>query len=102
MSELTDDLLKVLIQVSGRVAIEPKELRELVAPGARGEKQEQAYNLCDGTRPQADIAKALGLDSGNFSRTLKRWEQLGVLFRLGPDQTPLHLYPLTLNVRDAR
>lgn len=94
MTDQTDDLLRALVNVMGRVAIPPEKLRAIVAPGSRAEKQEKAYNLCDGTRQQADIVKKLGLDPGNFSRTVKRWEELGVLFRVGRDAHLLHLYPL--------
>lgn len=91
MSELTDDLLRVLVRVTGRVAIPPDELRELVGSGP---KQLGAYNLCDGTRRLAEVVKKMGLDSGNFTRTLQRWERIGIAFRVGDDENPLHLYPL--------
>lgn len=94
MSEMTDDLLRALIQVTGKVAIPPDQLRQLVAPKAPGEKQIQAFNLCDGTRSQADIAKATALDKGNFSRAVERWIEFGAVFRVGPDQKLLHIYPL--------
>jgi DNA-binding MarR family transcriptional regulator len=94
MSQRTDDLLRALIQVTARAAIKPEELKALVVSGSRNEKQARAYNLCDGTRAQAEIAKKLQLDSGNFSRTVSRWEQLGILFRVGEDGHLLHLYPL--------
>ena len=61
-----------------------------------GEKQLRAYNLCDGSRTQADIAKELGLDPGNFSKTLTRWIDEGIVIRIGEkrESRPLHVYPL--------
>lgn len=95
MSNRTDDLLRVLIAVTGRAAIPPDELRALVTGGKPNAKQVQAYNLCDGDHAQADIARALTLDRSNFNKMVKRWEQLGIAFRIGEDDNPLHLYPLT-------
>jgi hypothetical protein len=100
VTDQTDDLLKALVNVMGRVAIPPDKLRPMIAPGARAQKQEKAYNLCDGTRQQGEIAKKLNLDRGNFSRTVKRWEELGLLFRVGPNGNLLHLYPLGGNVSE--
>jgi hypothetical protein len=60
------------------------------------EKQRQAYNRCDGTQTQTEIQKELGLDSGNFSRTLARWVDIGIAIRVGSgkDMRPLHVYPI--------
>jgi len=38
--------------------------------------------MCDGTHTQKDIVKELGFDPGNFSRTVKRWETLGILAKI--------------------
>jgi predicted transcriptional regulator len=61
-----------------------------------GEKQLRAFNLCDGTRTQAEIVKELSLDKGNFSRTLGRWIDAGIAIRVGDikDARPVHVYPL--------
>lgn len=96
MTSETDDLLKVMINVLGRSIMGGDELRTIVAAGkdSGSEKQIAAYNLCDGTRAQGAIAKMLSIDAGNFSRTVSRWEKLGVVFRIGDEQRLLHLYPL--------
>jgi len=67
----------------------------VLARGA-GPKQVAAFNLCDGSRSQGDIAKVLKLDAGNFSRTVGRWIDEGVVFRLGDGREAklLHVYPL--------
>lgn len=92
----TEDLLQILIQLMGRTTFPTDELRQLIAPTGASKKQLAAYNLCDGSRTQAQVAKEAGLDQGNFSRTVTRWQTLGILFRLGSgrDSSLLHLYPL--------
>jgi len=61
-----------------------------------GEKQLRAYNMCDGTKTQSEIAKATKLDPASFSRTVARWIEAGALFRMGSgrDTKLLHAYPL--------
>lgn len=73
----------------------PTRILEIMGPSAR-EKQHQAFNLCDGTRTQAEIAQELGLDPGNFSKTLNRWIDEGIVIRVGEkrEARPLHVYPL--------
>ena len=78
----------------GRIAFSPENLRTIVAPKANGDKQVEAYNLCDGHTSQSDIAKKTGLDGGNLSRSISRWVEEGVMFRVEPDNHPLHIYPL--------
>jgi hypothetical protein len=89
----TDDLLRILVQLSARQALPEAAVRKVVGGSTR---QLQAYNLCDGTRSQSEVTKVAKLDSGNFSRTVTRWIQFGVLFRLGTGREAklLHLYPL--------
>jgi hypothetical protein len=89
----TDEMLRVLIQLMGRGAFPEEELRKIVATS---EKYRTAYNLCDGTQTQSQVAKAAKVDPGNFSRTVGRWRDEGVLFKLGEDKDArlLHLYPL--------
>jgi len=97
MANSTETLLRALLSVTGRQAIPPMHLVKLVNPAnATSGKQVKAYNLCDGTRTQAAIAKSLKLDQGNFSRTVGRWIDAGILFRLGEGREAklLHLYPL--------
>lgn len=87
-----DELLRILIQLDGRQAFPPESLREIVGTA----KYVDAYNLCDGSRTQAEVAKGTKLDQGQFSRTSGRWIREGVLFKVGSgrDIKLLHLYPL--------
>lgn len=89
-------LLECLIHVVGRAAVKADEVRVVVGNRA---KQIRAFNLCDGTLTQAAIAKKAGLNSGNFSRSLDRWVNNGVMFRFdeGKEVRPLHIYPIPTN-----
>jgi hypothetical protein len=97
MNRETNDLLRALISVSGRTAFPRDELMKLIAPKKGMEKQIKAFNLCDGSRTQAEVAKSLKLDSSNFSGTVSRWIEAGILFRLGEGREArlLHVYRLT-------
>jgi len=90
----TEELLRFLVQLTARHVFPEEALRKIIGSSAR---QVAAYNLCDGTRTQAEIAKASKLDQGQFSRTAARWAEAGVLFKVGTDREVklLHLYPLS-------
>jgi hypothetical protein len=75
----SDALLRAILGVTARQTFPPDKLVEIVGAG----KQVQAFNMCDGTKGQGEIGKALKLDPGNFSRTVARWEEAGVVMRLG-------------------
>ncbi len=89
----TNDLLRCAIQVIGRVALPPDRVREIVGSGKR---QINAFNLCDGSRTQKEIAQKSRINQGNLSRTLARWRKHGILFVFGEGRqsTFLHIYPL--------
>ena len=96
----TDELLRVLIAVTGRVAVPEARLRAIVGgPGKASDKYLSAYNLCDGSRGLREIARLTGLDAGNMSRAVSRWVDAGVVFKLGDDARPVHLYRLPSNPR---
>jgi len=86
-------LLQILVQVVARAAVPSSTVREIVGTGR---KQVRAFNLCDGTLNQTDIRRKLKIDSGNFSRTVSRWVEQGIAFRLGEGREAkiLHIYPL--------
>ncbi len=100
-SERIEDLLGCLIQVIGRAALPEARVREIVGDAS---KQIRAFNLCDGTRTQTEIRKAVGLDPGNFHRTAKRWIESGVAFefRKGNESRLLHVYPIAKSARRAK
>jgi transcription initiation factor TFIIIB Brf1 subunit/transcription initiation factor TFIIB len=84
-------LLRAQLNLLGRMAFKDDAIEQVV-----GSANREAYNLCDGTRTQADVAKAKKLDQGNFSRTVNRWIEAGVLFKIpdGKDAKLQHLFPI--------
>jgi hypothetical protein len=90
-----DTYLRAILATVARQTFSPEKILEIMGPNA-GERQHRAYNLCDGTRSQSDISKELGLDKGNFSKTLGRWIDAGIVIRIGDgrEARPLHVYPL--------
>ncbi len=94
--EMSEAYLKAILATVARQTFPPEMLAKLVMPKGGGEKQLTAYNLCDGQHTQAEIGKAVSLDKGNLSRTIARWVEQGIVFRVGDgnDVRPLHLYPL--------
>lgn len=96
MSNYTDDLLRALLTTTARAAFPMRQLYEVVNATGKGAKQIKAFNLADGTRTQSDIAKQTNIDQGNFSRTVSRWVEAGIMFRLGEGREAklLHVYPL--------
>jgi hypothetical protein len=100
MDENVPSLLRALLSVAGRSLFPPDELAKLVG----GPKQIKAFNLCDGSRTMAEVAKASKIDNGNFSRTLARWVEEGIAFRIGEgkETKPLRLYQLKESGRKNR
>ena len=93
--ELQNTFLRAILATVARQTFSPDRIIEIMGPAA-GEKQHRAFNLCDGTKTQAEIAKEVGLDQGNFSRTITRWIDEGIVIRVGEkhETRPLHVYPL--------
>ena len=93
MKTFSDQILKALLQTFGRTAFPQEKVVEIIG---RSEKNQKAYMLCDGTKTPIEIVKKTKLDSGNFSRTLGKWEEEGIIFKLtdGKEIRPLHIYPL--------
>lgn len=92
--------LRAILGVLSRQAIPPEELVGQVAVGTTKVKQIEAYNLCDGSLTQGEIAKKVGLDPGNFSRTMGRWTDDGLVVKteINGQMRPVHLYPIPSNL----
>ena len=90
-------LLECLIHVIGRVAIPVEKVKEIVATSS---KQVRAFNLCDGTKSQGEVARAVGVNQGNLSRSFAKWIQEGVALWVGEgtDAKLLHIYPIPAEV----
>jgi hypothetical protein len=104
MSETIEALLRAVLSVTGRQSFPQDRLVEIVLFKGAGKKQLMAFNMCDGTKGQAEIAKKLKIDSGNFSRTVSRWVDEGIVFRIGEgrDAKLLHVYALPEGVAKTR
>jgi len=94
-NERLESLLESLIKVIGRVAIPVDKVAEIVNTSP---KLVRAFNLCDGTATQLDIAKKCGVDPGNFNRAISRWIESGVAFWIGSGKNArlLHIYPISI------
>jgi DNA-binding MarR family transcriptional regulator len=93
---IDESYLKAILATVARQTFPLERLAELVAPTAGSKKQIAAYNLCNGEHSQTQIASAVKLDKGNLNRSISRWEELGIIFRVnnGGDSKPMHVYPL--------
>ena len=100
--DTTEALLKGILATVARTAFPPEALYKIVAPTVGSAKQVLAYNLCDGETAQNVIGKKAKLDAGSLSRSVAKWIEAGVVIRVGPDQFPLHLYPLTKPAKSGK
>ena len=89
----TDDLLRVGVQLLGRLTNPPDTVKAVVATG---KKQVKAFNLCTGELTLKEIAQKAKVDRGNLSRAAKRWVEEGVAFWIGTGKEArlLHIYPV--------
>lgn len=90
----SETLLKAILATVARRTFPPRDLLNIISPNAAGQKQINAYNLCDGETPQSEVGKRVRLDKGNLSRSISRWVEAGIMVRIGPDKHPMHLYRL--------
>jgi DNA-binding MarR family transcriptional regulator len=87
--------LRAMMSLIARQTFSTERLKALVSP--RGTpKLIEAFNLCDGTNKQTEITTKLGIDPGQFSRTVKQWVDDGIVIRVGEgkDSKLVHVYPL--------
>lgn len=92
-----ESLLRILIQLTARSVFPEEQLQRIIMAPGTSQKHLAAYNLCNGTRTQAEVARKAQINDGNFSRTVGRWIELGVMYRKGSGREAklFHLYPLT-------
>ena len=93
--DTNESLLRAILATVARSTFSPADIYKIVVPVPGGDKQLTAYNLCDGKIPQAEIGKRAKLDKGSLSRSISRWIEAGIVVRVGRDQHPMHLYPIT-------
>jgi predicted transcriptional regulator len=91
-----ESYLRAILATVARQTFSPESILKIMGPNS-GEKHFKAFNLCDGTRTQAEVARDAGLDPGNFSKSLGRWTDAGIVIRVGEgrDVRPVHVYPLS-------
>jgi hypothetical protein len=104
MSQTSEALLRAILSSVARQTFPEARLRDLVLPRGAGPNQMTAFNLCDGSKTQGEVAKAAALDPGNFSRTVARWIELGIMFKFGEGREAKlqHVYPLPPNSEPAK
>jgi len=97
MSENTDFYLKMIMQLIARQTFTAKDVAEHVCPTKKSAKGLKAYNLCDGSRSQAEISKLCEIDRANCQKMLRRWELEGLILRVphGNELHPLHIFPIS-------
>jgi hypothetical protein len=93
--DTNESLLRGILAIVARGEFPPAVIYKMVAPGPGSDKQLFAYNLCDGQTPQSEIAKKAKLHQSNLSRSIARWIEAGIVLRVGKEQFPMHVYPLT-------
>lgn len=93
ISKPAEQLLTAILHTLGRSIFEEAEILKEIG---KGKRNLEAYRLCDGTKSQADIAKALKLDQGNFSKVVGKWVKVGILFKVRAleGEKLLHVRPI--------
>lgn len=88
--------LRAILATVARQTFSPETLTQHIGTASR-DKHFRAFNLCDGTKTQSEIAKEIGLDQSNFSKAISRWVDLGIIVRIkdGSNFKPVHVYPLS-------
>lgn len=101
MASTENPILRAILATIARQTFPPGALYKLVVPKAGAEQNVEAYNLCDGTRTVADIAKELKIDAANLRKRILRWAEEGVIVKVEQDKAtyPVHLYPLTASAQ---
>ena len=59
MPSNNEQLLRAILSVTARQTFSADKLAEIVLSKTAGTKQLKAFNLCDGTKSQSEIAKSL-------------------------------------------
>ncbi len=93
--DMNESLLRAIFATVGRNAFSSEAVLSIVAPRENSEKNLAAYNLCDGKTPRIEIAQRAKLDASNFNKALARWVEAGIVVRVGKDEHPLHVYPIS-------
>ena len=89
----TEELLRFIVQLTARHVFPEDVLRQIVGSSGR---QVEAYNLCDGTRTQAEIAKAsISIQGNSVEPQVDGSKPSAVQGRNRSGRQAPHLYPLS-------
>lgn len=99
MGSNEEGLLRAILATVARQTFPPELIQKIVAPQANSSKWLEVYNLCDGSRSQAEIVKETNVDKGALSKKLKKWTEEGIVVRLteGDNERPVHVYPIGID-----
>ena len=88
--------LKAILATVARQTFPVSQLLSIVAPNKNSKKNFDAYNSCDGILTQGEIAKKFKLDHSNFSKTISKWSEHGIIIKVleGSETRPVHVYPI--------
>lgn len=101
--DISESLLRAIFMTVGRSAFSPKDVYRAITPHGGSEKKLIAYNLCDGRTPQAAICTKAKITKSQLSESITSWVAAGIVVRVGVDQLPLHIYPLSKeNLKSAK
>ncbi|MGY3487348.1 hypothetical protein ACVW1C_005231 [Bradyrhizobium sp. USDA 4011] len=93
--DMNESLLRAIFATVARSTFSPKDVYRIITPYGGSNKQVTAYNLRDGKTPQVEIARKAKLDNGTLSGAMAKWVEAGIVVRIGEEQLPLHIYPLS-------
>lgn len=83
----TDELLAQLLATAEeqlrwqRAAVLP-EVRKTIEQALTTTQLRRAFEMCDGTKASADIAKAVGTSKQSMSGWTRRWRDLGIAYEV--------------------
>lgn len=97
MSGNQEIYLKAMMGLIARQTFSPDDVAKFVCPTVKSGRMLKSYNLCDGTRTQAEIVKSTGVDKSDFGKRIRKWEFDGIMLRIerGKDICPLHIFPIS-------
>jgi hypothetical protein len=91
------DTLQTVVALVGRIAYDPRELREIITKGRHNpENYITGYNSCNGKKTIRELSEIFDADRGNLSRTLKDWAALGIVYEITKPKGRFYkkIYPL--------
>jgi hypothetical protein len=92
---MLDDVAEFLLELVAWTKLQARDvlLRSLDA-ALSSENDRRVYELTDGSRTGADVAREVGLSRQAVSQKWKAWRQMGLLFDRPDDAGPRHLASL--------